>query len=390
MANIFDYINWRGDLSVKAAPLNEVDFAIFAWLSYAPLEGYIPEDCTETAPAICDISKEFFVTHNLEAILKKSVSFTKTSMLALKTMAETERFRNIRVCCFESNTNVDKQVQFAALTFLTDDNTAVVTFRGTDDTLVGWREDFNMAFTDEVPGQKMAAEYLEKVAKSIKGDIYVCGHSKGGNLAVYSVMKASKRLRNRIKKVYSFDGPGFGENTDLGDAVDEVYAKTVSIVPEESLVGMLLNHDKDYTVVPSDAKLIMQHDITTWHVMGPRFQVLPGLKPSSIALSETIHKWLANIDDVEREVFVNALFDVLMSTDSTTINEINEDAFGYAMNMIKTMSGLPKETKKFLKSIVQEFIKQGSSIIIREAEKKTENLKPKPKKVSKVLIDTPK
>lgn len=245
-----------------------------------------------------------------------------------------------------------------------------------------------MSFTGEVPAQKRAVKYLEKVAANVKGDLYVCGHSKGGNLAIYSVLKAPKKIRNRVKAIYNYDGPGFGELTDLGNAVDEVYAKTYTFVPEQSLVGMLLNHDENYMVVSSTGKLLLQHDLTTWQVLGPSFVRVEKLKDSSRLLAETIKNWISGLDDVEREVFVNALFDVLMSSSSKTTVEINEDIFGYAMDLVKSMTGLPKETKQFLQKIIQEFVKEGGESWKRENEAKVAERKKTRKKVSKDLIDT--
>lgn len=394
MANLFDYIKWRGDLSFKASPINQVDCAILAWLSYTEFDKYVPNEHSENAPSLKTVSGEFVKDHNIDEIIKKSVSFTKSSMIVLKDMAETNRYEGLIINDFERVTNIDRKVQFAAMTFTTENNETIVAFRGTDDTLVGWREDFDMAFTEVIPAQKMAAEYLDKVAKLTKGDIYVCGHSKGGNLAIYSVLMASKRIRNRVKHVYSYDGPGFYDSTDLGEAVEEVYAKTTAIVPDQSLVGMLLNYDKDYTVVPSVGRGgINQHDITTWQLLGTSFIKLPGLKPSSLALSKTIHNWLTSLDEMDREIFVDALFDVLMASDSQTLNDINSDAFGYAMSTLKTMNHLPKETRKFIRSIIQELIKQGGETIgetiKNEAEKLADKKKRNSRKVSKVLIDTP-
>ncbi len=388
MANFFEYVDWRGDLKIKDVPLNEVDFALLSWLSYAPLDDYVTQEFDRDSATVNEIGREFLMNHDLEEILEKSTSFTKTSMLTLKEIGKSKRFGTLRVVGFESQTSIEDEIQFAAVTFLAEDNSAIVTFRGTDDTLIGWKEDFNMSFTGEVPAQKCAVRYLERAAANVKGNIYVCGHSKGGNLAIYSVLKAPKKVRNRVKAIYNFDGPGFGELTDLGNAVDEVYEKTFSFVPEQSLVGMLLNHDENYRVVASNGKLLMQHDLTTWQVHGPAFVRVDGLKDSSRLLAETIKNWVSGLDDVEREVFVDALFDVLMSSSSKTIVEINEDIFGYAMDLIKGMTGLPKETKQFLQKIVQEFVRESGESWKREVGNKAAERKKTRQKVSKDLIDT--
>ncbi len=363
MANLFDYIDWRGDLPFSVSPLNEVDCLIFSWLVYAPVDGLVPGEFGKSV-TIRELSRSFLATHDLKKILKNSACFTRTSALALKRCGESARYGDLKVSAFINGVDYGSEMQFAAMT-VDLGGTFIVAFRGTDDTLIGWKEDFNMCFTGEIPAQAKAKEYLEAAARAVRGHIVTCGHSKGGNLAVYSACKVSKRTRNRIVSVFNFDGPGFGELTDLGEGKNEIFQKTRTFVPEQSIVGMLLDHDENYTVVSSDGQFIFQHDAGTWQVIGPHFVTLESIDPYSEALDITIRNWIKELGDEERETFVNALFGVMLATSSRTLEEINSDILSFASETIKNYNGLPKETKAMLKKIVSLFIKQGTETIKR-------------------------
>ena len=367
MANIFDYIDWRGDLPLSQSPLNEVDCLVFSWLIYAPFDGLIPDTFDAKPVTLKEASDKFFETHDLDKCLKNSVSFTRTSALALKKLAESKRFGNLLVADFEKITDMEDETQFAAATILTEAGYSIVTFRGTDDTIIGWKEDFNMCFTGEVPAQRKALEYLEKAAANTKGTLVVCGHSKGGNLAVYSSCKAKSSVRKRVKDIYNFDGPGFGDRTDLGVGKEETFKKVHSFVPEQSIVGMLLDHDNNYTVVRSDGEFIFQHDAGTWQVKGTHFETLERVDKYSAALDDTIKNWILALSEEERAEFVNVLFGVVFTTSSRTLEDINADVFSFATETLKTYSGLPKETRNMVKKIVSMFFKSGSETLKRNA-----------------------
>ena len=223
MAGMFDYLDWRGDLTFDEAEFNEVDSMILAWLSYVALDGIVPEECSETSSVtIEEVAEQFVKTHDVDKILRETVSFTKSSILMLQKLAVTQRFKELRLTGFVNRIDYKRETQFCAVTVLLQKNRYAVVFRGTDEHLVSWKEDFNMSFLPVVPAQNMALSYLEGVAERIRGKIYVCGHSKGGNLAVYAGVRASYRTRRKILDMYNHDGPGFFDLNGLGDAYEEM------------------------------------------------------------------------------------------------------------------------------------------------------------------------
>ena len=250
MASLFDYLDWRGDLTFDEAEFNEVDSLILAWLSYAALDGIVPAECSETDTITIEVATaQFLKTHDVEKILRETVSFTKTSVLLLQKLAVSNRFRSLALTGFANKIDYKHETQFCAMTVLLQKNRYAVIFRGTDEHLISWKEDFNMSFLPVVPSQNMALSYLESVAERIHGKMYVCGHSKGGNLAVYASVRSSYRTRRKILGIYNHDGPGFYDLDGLGDAYEEMLPKIHSFVPETAVVGMLLEHAGEHVVV---------------------------------------------------------------------------------------------------------------------------------------------
>ena len=233
MASLFDYLDWRGDLTFDEAEFNEVDSLILAWLSYAALDGIVPSECSESDTiTIEEATAQFLKTHDVKKILRETVSFTKTSVLLLQKLAISRRFRSLELTGFINNIDYKKETQFCAMTVLLQKNRYAVVFRGTDEHLISWKEDFNMSFLPVIPAQNLALSYLEETADRIRGRVYVCGHSKGGNLAVYSGVRASYRTRRKIIEIYNHDGPGFYDINGLGDAYEEM----LRIMKQKNLV----------------------------------------------------------------------------------------------------------------------------------------------------------
>lgn len=381
MANIFDYLDWRGDVTFKASPLNEVDFMIFSWVSYVDFDGIVSDDISDDGITLEEVSKKFFEIYNLDEILADTGLFTRTSALLLKKCGESERFKDVRIAAFSKTTDTEIEVQFAAMTFLIDKKLSVVTYRGTDASIVGWKEDFNLAYMDEIPAQKLAVDYLKSICSAVAGAIYVVGHSKGGNLAVYASCKAPKKVRDRIKEIYNLDGPGF-ENTDkLGAAYIETMEKVKAYVPEFSMVGVLLESGKEATVVKSDEKLINQHNVGSWQVKGIYAERCDKLSRESEIIDVSIKNWIRSLEPTQREEFIDALFSLLQANDTHTTLEINKDPLKYAAAVIKEFANLPKETRQMLTKVAGVLIKEGHI-----AFKKSISL-PSPK-VSNIFIDS--
>lgn len=215
----------------------------------------------------------------------------------------------------------DEQTQFAAATYRLPSGMLVVAFRGTDDSLVGWKEDFNMAFQYPVPAQVTAADYLARVAELWKDvPIVLTGHSKGGNLAVYAAMNAEDGVKDRIERIYSLDGPGFPEAVVNSFEYASVSDRIVKIVPDSSVVGMVLETPERCIVVKSDVEGIMQHFVFSWQMHGGEFDKVEDVASSSVTFNKALNKWLANLSKEQRERAVDALFAVLEASGAGSIS----------------------------------------------------------------------
>lgn len=306
MANIFDYLQWRGDLPFARDPLNPVDALIFSTLAYISYS--LPEEGEQETVTLRQASEQLFFGEILDHSYR-----VKNDLNLLRHAADTERFGNTRLCMCQERFVPEQDTQFAAMTFLLDDGTAVLSFRGTDYSLVGWKEDFNMSFQQVVPAQRLAAEYINEVAGMLACPLRLCGHSKGGNLAVYAGARCTPEVRARIIEVYNNDGPGFMDTMMKDPGYQQIVPKVRTLVPQSSVIGMLLEHEEPYTVIRSNSVGVMQHDPYSWELMGNQFIPAAGITRSSVVLDTAIKTWFAERTDQERNQLVDVMFTLLSS-----------------------------------------------------------------------------
>jgi hypothetical protein len=345
MANLFDYLSWRGDLTFRQSPFNPVDNIILTHVSYLPLDNIVPgieEDKTITIAWAAEIFGK--------AILKNPDLFdsflvSKQDPAFLDALSASARFKDMGLAGFVSQIDPDQEKQFAALTILTGDGSSFVTYRGTDNSLVGWKEDLNMTFTAEVPAQREAVLYLEKMAKKISGPLRAGGHSKGGNLAVYAASFCSRRVRKRITEIYCNDSPGFSSRVISSEGYLAIREKIISFVPESSVVGMLFEHGEDYTVVKSTQTGLLQHDIYSWEVTCNDLVRLDKVNKHSRYIDRTIKEWIAGLDKEQRQGFAEALYTILSSTEASSIPELTADWFKSAAHMIQSLTNISETSR---------------------------------------------
>ena len=330
MTNIFDYLEWRGDLDFERSPFNEADSLILTRLAYIPFDGTVSSEFSRRVP-LPAAADAFLAKPDAEKLVRMPLD-----LRLLRATAASERFKGVLVSGYVNEYDLAAEKQFSALCF-TLPSLTYLAFRGTDGTIVGWKEDFNMSFTCPVPAQKDAAEHLRRLLREVGGDIAVGGHSKGGNLAVYAASQ-SGRDSGRIKAVYNNDGPGFTEQTLAQPGFAEIGDRVHTFVPQSSIVGMLLEHCEDYTVVNSDNIGIMQHDLYSWEVIGPGFRKLERITPSSRAVDETLQKWISGMSLEQREAFTDRLFGALTSTGASTLRDLAEHPYRTSTALLRAFS----------------------------------------------------
>ena len=342
MANIIDYILWRGDLPVAQVPLGEVDALILSYLSYMPMDGIVPgEDGGEPVTLRDAMIAMLGRSEQENSPLAYSVMDDRKLLAAL---AQSVRFGTMRLCAFVNRVDGEAEEQFSAVTFLPEAGPALIAYRGTDNTVVGWQEDFNMCFESEVPAQRDAAAYAEHMAQVLDGGIILGGHSKGGNLAAYAELFVSGETHRRIQAVYNFDGPGFNEEI-VGSAAFAQRKRCVqTFVPQSSIVGVLMENDEVMTVVRSDGVGIFQHNPYTWQVMGGSFIALPERTNSSRFADETVRHWLASLSPEVRRRAIDGIFEVLGASDGRNVAELFEPR--KAMGVLRAAGSMDEQTRR--------------------------------------------
>ena len=343
MPNIVDYVDWRGDITFSASPFNDIDALILTQLAMVNWSGIIPGDVSDGYIALGDAADMYFADKERE-VEPVSILMPSETYILLERIAHTKRFENIKLTAYISRIDAAREEQFSALTAKPGDGSACVIFRGTDDTIVGWKEDFNMSFMPTIPSQTEAAEYLDKMAKRVYGKLRVAGHSKGGNLAVYASTKCSPRVKRRILNVYNYDAPGFSREFFALPEYKEIHERIKSVVPQSSVVGMLFENNGRYSVVRSGQTGLMQHDAFSWEIKGTDFVLLEELTKESRDMTAVMNQWMAKMDIEERKKFVNAIYEILVATKATTITELNDDK----ALILKALKNTDKETKKMV------------------------------------------
>lgn len=353
MANMVDYLAWRGDVPFEASPWNEIDGLLIATLSYLDFHGgKDPKGWTLEEIARIDLLRQG--TTNSFANRKK----------AFEAMAAGDRFRTCRLHHAIALTDAEIGMQFSALCLDLPDGTTCVAFRGTDNTLIGWREDFNMAYTTRVPAQEAAILYLGRAAALSRRPLRLVGHSKGGNLAVYAAAYAKKSVQNRIESIWSYDGPGMNRETSQTEEYLRIRDKIHSFVPQTSIIGMLMDYYEPYTVVRSTASGITQHDPMSWQIYGPRFETLPSIDQTAMVTRDTLHEWLQNSTPEQRASFVDALFGMAESTKATKMSELTSEKLKTLLTMVGNRKDVDPETRRVFTRLMAQAVTLGFGNVI--------------------------
>ena len=312
MADMFEYLTWRGDIPFSAMGPNPVDGLIFTTLVYVNFSAVAPHTPYSRMPL--DRAVMILLADNE---VRKRIRVDRDLEL-LAAVAASERFKNVEIGFYRDILIPEEDTQFAAMTFFLNDGSAYTAFRGTDYTLVGWKEDFNMSFMDHIPAQRLAAEYLKDLASIFDGPIHVGGHSKGGNLAIYASAMAGDDIQDRILDVANYDGPGFMEHILSHPGYDRIVPKCRTYLPQSSFFGMLLEREEPHTIIKSHQIGLLQHEPYSWEIMGANF--IPDTQNAdSMFVSKTMKSWLASMTVEERNEFFDAVFGLLMTDNTASV-----------------------------------------------------------------------
>ena len=366
MANVCDYVRWRGDLTLEQSEFNEIDNLILARFSYFPFDKIIRENEIAT---IKELSRRF----SNQDVTKLPILW-KDDVELFPLMGNSKRFGGMLATQYINKIDAEQEKQFSAITVLMPNDIIYVSYRGTDNTIVGWKEDFNMSFKSHIASQISAKQYLEEIAKEYPSSkIIIGGHSKGGNIAVYAATFASKDVKDRLINVYNNDGPGFCEDVIETPEYQEILPRVHTYIPQSSIIGRLMNHKEKYTIVESVQKGIMQHDLYSWQVLGKEFVTLKKLTNESEFIDKTIKDWLENVEPEKREQVIDAVFEILNTTEAQTMKELKANWFANAKTILGTYKNIDSDTKEMVWQTVNELLKVAKNNIFEELPKIADN-----------------
>lgn len=351
MSDVFDYLEWRGDIEVDKVPLCEADYVAICCMSYFPFDGIIPKGRYARTISLEYALREVY--EQCESGKKDKKWFLKEDKPFAEKLMESPRFLKLDVTGFVNIIDYKKEEQFAAFTIVLPDKSPVVVFRGTDANIVAWKEDFNMAYTMTVPAQVDAVKYLNIAAEQFDGPIKIVGHSKGGNLAIYAAANCDAKAKKRISGVWNMDGPGFIQDQLDQDEFVSVMSRVHTFVPQLSVVGMMFDHDDNYQVVESNGKLFWQHCPYTWQIRRGCLETKPELKKLSRRFNRVVKQWLDNLDMDKREKIVESLFEIMEIAEINQVEDFLQLKKKY--NLFLAFGKLDSDKRKILMESVKVF-----------------------------------
>ncbi|WP_420114495.1 Mbeg1-like protein [Pseudactinotalea sp.] len=346
--NLQDYLRWRGDLTFAERAFNTVDNLALAAISYLNLADIVPS--TEEGGSISvREAADVLVRRRSLAGQDPALAFEERRLpivdsSVLTDMGRSARFGEARLSDFVDLLDPEGGVQFSAVTITLGDGTTYVSYRGTDWTILGWREDFTMSF-ETIPAQLAAADYLKDRVAAAPRAVRVGGHSKGGNLAVYAAMAVDDDVQDRLLAVYSNDGPGLAPEIAQPERLARLGDRIVKIVPEFAVVGLLFDTIDHARIVRSDAPGILQHYITSWQVTATDIVEADRIAPRATVIEQAFEEWLENVGPAERKTFTQDFFEALGAGGATLVTEIGDQDFGGFESVLVTFGRHRGETR---------------------------------------------
>lgn len=372
MENILSYIKWRKDISFLEKGFNEVDSLICALLGYVVWEGavsteeiYLNEAC-----------RKVMSLHTPDE-MKATYAYSPMIAELIAQLCDTPRFNQVKLKKYESVFDENKDTQFAAITILIPDDIVYLSFRGTDSSILGWKEDFEMTFQEVVPSQIKAEDYLRRAVQDVVLEkkvlgfkrvgkiqkLYLGGHSKGGNLAMYAAYCA-KEMQQHITRVDSFDGPGF--RAEFYDKVDvrPVLRRIFNYLPKDSIIGRLLEHKEKYVILNAYESGLLQHDGFYWQVNSTQLERVENFSAESDRVKGILDKTLFSKTDSERKAFITFLFSVLTDMKISSITDFTEINWSQGLKGIKELAMMSAEDRKLFFEVGQLALEQSKAFLL--------------------------
>ena len=351
MKNMLDYIKEFGHVSFEERAFSEIDALVLTELEYLPLEKVVPSDENgENFVTVKEIA-EYMQEHKQELFDENPMMITQERHEVSQVIADAPRFQSLKFFGVVSEWDKDTTKQFAAVTVEVEPSVRLVVFRGTDETLIGWKEDFLMTYSPLVAAQTDAKEYLAKQASLWDGDLMISGHSKGGNLAIYAAATQEEDVQLRIVDIFCFDSPGLYRSVLETKGYQNIVPLAMRYIPQDSLVGLMLESEVPYVIVKSNATGAMQHSAMTWEIEDGQFIKMEKLTKNSQLNDQTFKKWTESVSDEELELFWNVFFELLFSVGIDTVNDLYGEFMHYVQEFLKAAGNMDEEKRELLTRI---------------------------------------
>lgn len=341
MDNMISFVRKHGQKSFESFPFCEIDSLILCQISYYNFY-YTPlrEGNGEKTLAECLRGDNVKLLRGLMTI--------RNDRKLIKAVLQSKRYAQIGVCSYEEKLDAASCRQFAAITFDLGKDGYYIAFRGTDNSVTGWKEDMYLSFRQEIPSQQDAVRYLLEQMRRRKGSFRLGGHSKGGNLAIYAAMQLSAKELSRVRGIHSYDGPGLYEGLYRTAAYRRVRPLIHKTIPQSSVFGLLWEKDRRYRIVKSCAAALVQHDPYTWLVFYNGFVPAGSLSRFARYMNRTLNTWLDTLDMWQRRQLVDAVFDSISCTGIHMFLDLTEDRNKKLAILLKSLADMEMWKKRML------------------------------------------
>ena len=343
-----DYVTWRGDLNFQQVVFNAIDAAIFSQLSIFDFDDIVPS--SGEGLTIKEVF-ELYLGKGHKLSDPVTLLMSNKQHYLFEAIANSPRYQNIKLSNYRRIYNDKNPCQFEAMTIELDD-IMIVSYGGTDDTIIGWHEDFELLYLEEIPAHKHAKKYIEEISKITDKNIVLVGHSKGANISMEVLLDTSLEIFERILNVYCFDGPGISQKEHEQATLEGRIHKIISYIPYKSSIGRLFNHYEEYKIVDCTANLAYQHDLLTWHVYRNDFIYKEHLSTDSIYLDNNLKVIIKELTVEEKKTFVASLFNLMYSTGAKTLTEL----YKYKAKFVTSIIMLKKDDKNILNRVFKKML----------------------------------
>ncbi|MDO4378153.1 MAG: DUF2974 domain-containing protein [Erysipelotrichia bacterium] len=367
---MIDYLKWRGDLSFDIDKFNYVDNLLCSYIAYTDLRSIVNFD--NKPVTLKQAAEQFFLKHD-EKQVRNNRSFISMSPLVLREMAQTKRFQDAKLSYYINDIDKQTTIQFSALRIDLTNNLSYISYCGTDDTLIGWKEDFQLSYK-ETNAQNKAVKFLQNVTPAFRR-YYVGGHSKGGNLAIYAATNCNKATKKRIIQVFNNDGPGLSEELYDAEKFEEIKERIIRIVPQFSIFGQLFAQDCQQYIVKSAQNSIMQHDATSWQVLGNDFVYCDKLDDTSLQIKKGFDHFFQNVNFQQREIFTDELFKAFDDAGIKNVSDLYNEGLPALIKVVKEIAGINDQAREVLYDMIKILIDAYNAKIGKTGRETTQKLK---------------